>query len=44
MHFNPFSSFAVRRLALSLAENATLDAVVLEMFDERWERMPRTET
>lgn len=39
MHFNPFSTFSARRVAQTLAENQTLKAVVLEMFDHRWHRM-----
>ena len=38
MHFNPISSFTARRVALHLAEEE-VEAVVLEMFPERWERM-----
>eukprot|EP00913_Durusdinium_trenchii_P017710 g16648.t1 len=42
MHFNPFSSFTARQLLLdALAAPARpVEAVVLEMFDKRWERMP----
>ena len=40
MHFNPFSTFCARRIAWELASNESLGAVVLEMFDDRWERMP----
>ncbi|CAJ1344574.1 unnamed protein product [Effrenium voratum] len=39
MHFNPFSTFCARRIAWELASNESLGAVVLEMFDDRWERM-----
>eukprot|EP00435_Cladocopium_sp_Y103_P018964 s3674_g4.t1 len=39
MHFNPFSTFLARRVAQTLAENQTLKAIVLEMFDQRWDRM-----
>lgn len=41
MHFNPFSTFCAKSLATELMESSALAAVVLEMFDERWQRMQR---
>ncbi|CAE7173656.1 unnamed protein product [Symbiodinium pilosum] len=39
MHFNPFSTFCAKSLAIELLDQDALAAVVLEMFDERWQRM-----
>ncbi|CAE7350077.1 unnamed protein product [Symbiodinium natans] len=42
MHFNPFSVFCTKSLVMELLDNKdnnTLAAVVLEMFDDRWQRM-----
>ena len=39
MHFNPFSTFCAKSLTTEMMESNALAAVVLEMFDERWQRM-----
>lgn len=41
MHFNPFSTFCAKSLTTEMMESNALAAVVLEMFDERWQRMQR---
>ena len=39
MHFNPLSTFCAKTLAQELVDANVLAAVVLEMFDGRWQRM-----